>query len=55
MNGEKKMRCNNQAILDKVYRGEITNREINELFRYLIGRDLWKQYLKYEKGGEKNG
>ena len=50
------MRYNNEQILDRVYSGEVTSHEINELFRYLIGRDRWKEYLRYEKGErEKNG
>ena len=50
------MNYDNRAIMDKVYSGEITKREINEIFTYLLGREVWRQYLKYEKGGkEKNG
>ena len=48
------MRCDNQYIMDKVYSGEVTRKEINEIFTYLVGRELWRQYLKYERG-ERNG
>ena len=54
------MRYDNENILDKVYDSKISGEEINELFRYLIGRDRWRDYIKYEKGerkkkGERNG
>ena len=43
------MKYENQYIMDKVYDSKITGEEVNELFRYLIGRDKWKEYIKYEK------
>ena len=43
------MNYENNNILDRVYSDKITEHEINELFRYLIGRDRWREYLKYEK------
>ena len=47
------MNYNNENILNKVYDSKITSKEINELFRYLIGKDRWREYIQYEKGVEK--
>ena len=47
------MRYDNENILNKVYDSKITSQEINELFRYLIGRKRWRDYIQYEKRGEK--
>ena len=47
------MRYDNENILNKVYDSKITSEEINELFRYLIGRDRWKEYIQYEKNERK--
>ena len=43
------MKYNNENILDRVYNSKITSEEIEKLFTYLIGKDVYLDYIPYKK------
>ena len=43
------MKYNNENILDRVYNSKITSKEIDELFKYLIGKDVYVDYIPYKR------
>ncbi len=43
------MRMNNKYLMERIHGDKITGKEVNEIFRYIISRKIWREVNKYER------